>query len=151
MGFPYGGFHKWWYPKSSILMGLSIINHPFWRTPIFGNPYFFDGKSRILKWSYCTIFLAIQIGCISLKHGLSISFGQRWDSRALGQLGSTTLNHVDVAPHPPVNSTSEAFSQQLINEPQGANGLDGALVCGCVYTFLFQVITCIDTSIICLS
>ena len=24
-------------PKSSILIGLSIINHPFWRTPIFGN------------------------------------------------------------------------------------------------------------------
>ena len=24
-------------PKSSILIGLSIINHPFWGTPIFGN------------------------------------------------------------------------------------------------------------------
>ena len=24
-------------PKSSILMGFSIINHPFWGTPIFGN------------------------------------------------------------------------------------------------------------------
>ena len=24
-------------PKSSILIGFSIINHPFWRTPIFGN------------------------------------------------------------------------------------------------------------------
>ena len=24
-------------PKSSILKGLSIINHPFWGTPIFGN------------------------------------------------------------------------------------------------------------------
>ncbi len=34
-------------PKSSILIGFSIINHPFWGTPIFGNthivhyPYFF--------------------------------------------------------------------------------------------------------------
>ena len=26
-------------PKSSILIGLSIINHPFWGTPIFGNTY----------------------------------------------------------------------------------------------------------------
>ena len=26
-------------PKSSILIGFSIINHPFWGTPIFGNPY----------------------------------------------------------------------------------------------------------------
>ena len=24
-------------PKSSILIGFSIINHPFWCTPIFGN------------------------------------------------------------------------------------------------------------------
>ena len=25
-------------PKSSILIGFSIINHPFWGTTIFGNP-----------------------------------------------------------------------------------------------------------------
>ena len=25
-------------PKSSILIGFSIINHPFWDTPLFGNP-----------------------------------------------------------------------------------------------------------------
>ena len=24
-------------PKSSILIGISILNHPFWGTPIFGN------------------------------------------------------------------------------------------------------------------
>ena len=24
-------------PKNSILIGISIINHPFWSTPIFGN------------------------------------------------------------------------------------------------------------------
>ena len=24
-------------PKSSILIGFSILNHPFWGTPIFGN------------------------------------------------------------------------------------------------------------------
>ena len=30
-------------PKSSILIGFSIINHPFWGIPIFGNThiYFF--------------------------------------------------------------------------------------------------------------
>ena len=27
-------------PKSSILIGFSIINHPFWGTTIFGNTYF---------------------------------------------------------------------------------------------------------------
>ena len=26
-------------PKSSILIGFSIINHPFWGTHIFGNPH----------------------------------------------------------------------------------------------------------------
>ena len=25
--------------KSSIFIGFSIINHPFWGTPIFGNTY----------------------------------------------------------------------------------------------------------------
>ncbi len=27
-------------PKSSILIGFSLINHPFWGTPIFGNTHF---------------------------------------------------------------------------------------------------------------
>ena len=26
-------------PKSSILIGFSIINHPFWSIPIFGNTH----------------------------------------------------------------------------------------------------------------
>jgi len=26
-------------PKSSMLIGFSIINHPFWGTPIFGNAH----------------------------------------------------------------------------------------------------------------
>ena len=26
-------------PKSSILIGISIINRPFWGPPIFGNPH----------------------------------------------------------------------------------------------------------------
>ena len=29
-------------PKSSILIGCSIINHPFWGTPIFGNTQVVD-------------------------------------------------------------------------------------------------------------
>ena len=33
-------------PKSSILIGFSIINHPFWGTPIFGNTHM--GKTNIL-------------------------------------------------------------------------------------------------------
>ena len=28
-------------PKSSILIGFSILNHPFWGTIIFGNTYIY--------------------------------------------------------------------------------------------------------------
>ena len=31
-------------PKSSILIGFSIINHPFWGTPIFGNTHFIQDQ-----------------------------------------------------------------------------------------------------------
>ena len=33
-------------PKSSILIGFSIINHPFWGTPIFGNIHWYPRISR---------------------------------------------------------------------------------------------------------
>ena len=37
-----GGFLKWGVPLNHpILMGLSIINDPFWDTPIYGNPPIF--------------------------------------------------------------------------------------------------------------
>ena len=32
-------------PKSSILIGSSIINHPFWGTTIFGNIHVFKRKA----------------------------------------------------------------------------------------------------------
>ena len=32
----YGGFRT---PKSSILVGLPLKKHPFWGTPILGNPH----------------------------------------------------------------------------------------------------------------
>ena len=34
-------------PKSSTLIGFSIINHPFWGTPIFGNPHIFTLHWRV--------------------------------------------------------------------------------------------------------
>ena len=33
-------------PKSSILIGFSIINHPFWGTPIFGNTHISSAKMQ---------------------------------------------------------------------------------------------------------
>ena len=46
-------------PKSSILIGFSIINHPFWGTPIFGNTYI-----------YIYIFILYRYVYISLCNGL---------------------------------------------------------------------------------
>ena len=34
-------------PKSSILIAFSIINHPFWGTPIFGNTHVFFSVSML--------------------------------------------------------------------------------------------------------
>ena len=34
-------------PKSSILIGFSIINHPFWGTPVFGNTHI---SQKPLSW-----------------------------------------------------------------------------------------------------
>ena len=49
-------------PKSSILIGFSIINHPFWGTPIFGNIHvwlrFIDLKENRMLFS-CHI-----VGCL---------------------------------------------------------------------------------------
>ena len=37
-------------PKSSILIGFSIINHPFWGTPIFGNIHMFTYIFQERTW-----------------------------------------------------------------------------------------------------
>ncbi len=40
-------------PKSSMLIGISIVNHPFWGTPIFGNThmYIYDKFSKVVDFS----------------------------------------------------------------------------------------------------
>ena len=56
-------------PKSSILIGFSIINHPFWSTPIFGNTHIlrsFQSKTivgfRVRIWTSIKISLGGAIG-----------------------------------------------------------------------------------------
>ena len=40
-------------PQSSILIGFSIINHPFWGTPIFGNTHIaIREKGNFLQWRW---------------------------------------------------------------------------------------------------
>ena len=38
-------------PKSSIWMGFSVINHPFWATPIFGNTH------MMIKFNFLPFYL----------------------------------------------------------------------------------------------
>ena len=42
-------------PKSSNLIGFSIINHPFWGTPIFGNTHMYnenvEGLIELILWT----------------------------------------------------------------------------------------------------
>ncbi len=39
-------------PKSSILIGFSIINHPFWGTPIFGNTHLASSGVLLLRFVF---------------------------------------------------------------------------------------------------
>ena len=54
-------------PKSSILIGFSIINHPFWGTPIFGNPHIVPGQSIFPS---CRLFFAFGPGAACTPRGL---------------------------------------------------------------------------------
>ena len=76
-------------PKSSILMGFSIINHPFWGTPIFGNTHIcfrwskvFDNISaslqQLLSWDSAT-HSWIFWGTLSLESALLTD----WSSETL--------------------------------------------------------------------
>ena len=50
-------------PKSSILIGFSIVNHPFWGTTIFGNTYVL--KLNALIWnSDVDVAIISEIGTI---------------------------------------------------------------------------------------
>ena len=49
-------------PRSSILIGFSIINHPFWGTPIFGN-------THIYIYTYIWLNSVINVGFKFTIHG----------------------------------------------------------------------------------
>ena len=40
-------------PKSSILIGFSIINHPFWGTPIFGDTHM---KIQLTRMNWLALY-----------------------------------------------------------------------------------------------
>ena len=54
-------------PKSSNLLGFSIINHPFWGTPIFGNIHI---ASPIKLYQFIYFFMEYSSPLVS--HRISI-------------------------------------------------------------------------------
>jgi len=57
-------------PKSSILIGFSIVNHPFWGIPIFGN-------THINKLAYLMIVTNFQPDSKSTSEDVFF-FSQGW-------------------------------------------------------------------------
>ena len=51
-------------PKSSILIGFPLINHPFWGTTIFGNTHVSGMKklSSYFGFVFCWVIFLIRIG-----------------------------------------------------------------------------------------
>ena len=58
-------------PKSSILIGISIINHPFWGTPIFGNTHMVapPPQKKNTMFRTKTVILGASGGIYNIKHG----------------------------------------------------------------------------------
>ncbi len=53
-------------PKSSILIGFSIINHPFWGTPIFGNIHMMICVSTLRIPNFCSPCFFINVDLLPL-------------------------------------------------------------------------------------
>ena len=55
-------------PKSSILIGFSIINHPVWGTPIFGNTHMFmslfEGFAILIVLKSTSARMVIHLGFV---------------------------------------------------------------------------------------
>ena len=77
-------------PKSSILIGFSIINHPFWGTPIFGNTHMepkndgFQKESPIPGWHF-------QMPCLTLVGYLAVC---GWNNEIITQQKQEMMNTI---------------------------------------------------------
>ena len=59
-------------PKSSILIGFSIINHPLWGTPIFGNAHIMECHGPVFVFTLLTKGETSQKICTQAMHGRHI-------------------------------------------------------------------------------
>ena len=63
-------------PKSSILIGFSIINHPFWGTPIFGNTHINNTSHVSPSWNIasCSFSCLVTFWRMFLALGTIVDF-----------------------------------------------------------------------------
>ena len=68
-------------PKSSILIGMSIINHPFWGTTIVGNPHILFGIASINRISWCKWCCQSRSQLVNVVNGCRRSIPKIWQQQ----------------------------------------------------------------------
>ena len=74
-------------PKSSILIGFSIINHPFWGTSIFGNIHVVCVVCHQFWWFLCQVSEHFVLH----EHPVACTWAHQGDSNPHGSSGKLTL------------------------------------------------------------
>ena len=100
----HGCFLKWWVfpPNHPILIGFSIRNHPFWGTPIFGNPHIGQAltipcrHSRAIAGTSLARESRIEVRSRSCRIGSNR--WQPWHFVAQTEVGTRTLPETNIAP-----------------------------------------------------
>ena len=102
-------------PKSSILIGFSIINYPFWGTPIFGNTHICVGQLRIAKNAQCKVPTS-STSPLSKRSKINPSSSCGWWSAApsCSPLWKVTLHETNIAAkNRPSQKESIVFQQSI--------------------------------------
>ena len=98
-------------PKSSILIGFSIINHPFWGTPIFGNTHFI-----LYSTLSCSIqprmpvnhlYLQIHLGSVAARYLVYPHHHQQQQHKHQHQQQEPTTTITTITPYTTTNHKPE--------------------------------------------
>ena len=91
-------------PKSSILIGFSIINHPFWGTPIFGkHPYIMI----TIMITISGMFSGITFFLVSWMINPSCA---AWDDH----MSPTWANFIATNQFPPLGNSSKSLVREVV-------------------------------------
>ncbi len=102
-------------PKSSILIGFSIINHPFWGTPIFGNTqisiWLLEGLSNLrvgnFQWNVWNPKTQ-KVPCLCLRNNTGSSSWWSWKTR----------DHQGILKHTASSLSFHSLHQLLVSSSQ---------------------------------